>query len=265
MKYQKSMMKIFENLLLDRESKTIEKLIQETKTGRNSAFSAVKWLEDNGFIKIKESGNQRLVSAVIDNYTLQFKYYLDSLEFKTLEPFVKLVVEVFISEIQNKTGIKSIVLFGSALKRKEFNDLDILLLGKIDVKFISSLSVLREKIERTFGVIINLHKDELNVDNLFKGIVVYQSSYMNIKDKTKLQYLEFLNWLFEAIKNQNAGFFQIAFKNSALNLAYVYCYMNNFNPKTKSDALEIFNKKYKLKNINELKKIGVEIGKKLFR
>ena len=46
MKYQKTMMKIFENLLLDRRSKTIEKLIQETKTGRNSAFAAVKWLED---------------------------------------------------------------------------------------------------------------------------------------------------------------------------------------------------------------------------
>lgn len=259
------MMKIFENLLLDREGKTIEKLIQETKTGRNSAFSAVKWLEYNGFVKVKESGNQKIVSAVADNYALQFKYYLDSIDFKTLDPFVKLVVGVFISEIQNKTRIKSILLIGSALKRKELNDLDILLLGNIDVKFINSLSGLKEKIERTLGVIINLHKAELIIDNLFRGVVVYQSSYIDIKDKIKSQYFEFLNWLFEAIKNQNADFFQTAFKNSALNLAYVYCYMNNLAPKTKSDAIELFNKKYKLKNINELKKTGVEIGKKLFR
>lgn len=258
-------MKIFENLLLDRRSKTVEKLIQETKTGRNSAFAAVKWLEDNGLASVKESGNQRLIAPVIDNYTFQFKYYLDSIEFKTLDPFVKLIIGVFISEILNKPRIKSVVLFGSALKGGKFNDLDILLLGNLDIKFINSLSELREKIERTLGVVINLHKAELTVENLFRGIVVYQSSHMNFKDKAKSQYLEFLNWFFETIKNQNSTFFRTAFDNSVLNLSYVYCYMNDFTPKAKSDALEIFNRKHKLKNISELKKIGVEIGKKLFR
>ena len=265
MKYQKSMMKIFENLLLDRRGKTIEKIIQETKTGRNSAFNAIKWLENNGMVKVKESGNQKLVSSVIDNHTLQFKYYLDSIAFKTLDPLVKLVVETFISEIANKTKIKSVVLFGSALKSKEFNDIDILLLGKLDTKFISSLSGLREKIERTFNVIINLHKAELDVDNLFRGVVVYQSSYIDIKDKIKSQYFEFINWFFEAIKNQNSNIFQTAFNNSILNLSYVHCYMDDFTPKTKDEAIEFFNKKYKAKNLDELNKIGVEIGKKLFK
>ena len=264
MKYQKSMMKIFENLLLDRRSKTIEKIIQETKTGRNSAFNAIKWLENNGMVNVKESGNQRLVSPVIDNHTLQFKYYLDSVAFKTLDPLAKLVVEMFISEIVNKTKIKSVVLFGSTLKSKEFNDIDILLLGKLDTNFISSLSELREKIERTFSVIINLHKAELDTNNLFRGIVVYQSSYIDIEDKIKSQYSEFINWFSEAIKNQNSDIFQTAFNNSILNLSYVFCYMDDFTPKTKDEAIEFFNKKYKVKNLDELKKIGVEIGKKLF-
>lgn len=264
MKYQKSMMKIFENLLLDRRSKTIEKIIHETKTGRNSAFSAIKWLENNGMVKVRESGNQKLVSPVLDNHTLQFKYYLDSITFKTLDPLVKLVVEMFISEIVNKTKIKSVVLFGITLKSKEFNDIDILLLGKLDTNFISSLSELREKIERTLGVVINLHKAELDVNNLFRGVVVYQSSYIHIQDKIKSQYFEFINWFFEAIKNQNSDIFQTSFNNSVLNLSYVYCYMDDFTPKTKDEAIEFFNKKYKVKNLDELKKIGVEIGKKLF-
>ena len=265
MKYQKSMMKIFENLLLDRGNKTIEKIIQETKTGRNSAFNAIKWLEKNGMTKIKESGNQKLVSPIIDNYTLQFKYYLDSIAFKTLDPFVKLAVEVFVFEIVNKSKIKSIVLFGSVLQGKKFNDIDILLLGKLDTKFISSLSEIRNKIERTLGVIINLHKAELNIDNLFRGIVVYQSSYVNIKDNIKLQYLDFINWLFEAARNKKSGIFQTAFDNSFLNLSYVYCYMNEFVPKTKKEAREFFNKKHKVKNLGELKKAGIKIGKELFK
>ncbi|MBU2104734.1 MAG: hypothetical protein KKF67_03090 [Nanoarchaeota archaeon] len=265
MKYQKSMMKIFENLLLDRQEKSIERIIQETKTGRNSAFNAIKWLENNGMVKVKESGNQKLVSPVIDNHTLQFKYYLDSIAFKTLDPFVKLVVGIFISEIMNKIKIKSVVLFGSALKSREFKDIDLLLLGKLDTKFISSLSELRGKIERALGVVINLHKAELGIDNLFRGVVVYQISHIEIKDRIKLQYLDFINWLFEAIKNQKSDVFQTAFNNSILNLSYVYCYMNDFNPKTKEDSKEFFNKKYKIKNLDELKKTGVEIGKKLFK
>ena len=215
--------------------------------------------------QVKESGNQRLVSPVIDNHTLQFKFYLDSVAFKTLDPLVKLVVEIFISEIANKTKIKSVVLFGSALKSGEFNDIDLLLLGKLDTKFISTLSELREKIERTLGVIINLHKAELDINNLFRGVVVYQSSHIDFKDKIKSQYYEFINWFFEAIKNQNSNIFQTAFNNSILNLSYVYCYMNDFAPKTKDEAIEFFNKKYKAKNLDELKKIGAEIGKKLFK
>ncbi|MBU2615789.1 MAG: hypothetical protein KKC19_01675, partial [Nanoarchaeota archaeon] len=150
MKYQKSTLKIMENLLYSRQEKTIEQIIKETKTGRNSAFDSIKLLKNQGTINIRASGNQKLVSLIIDNYTLQFKYYLDSIAFKSLDPFVKLVLQVFISKV-DKIKIKAIVLFGSVLKKGNFNDIDILLLGNLDLKFIESLSVLREKIERTFG------------------------------------------------------------------------------------------------------------------
>ncbi|MEK6913303.1 MAG: nucleotidyltransferase domain-containing protein [Nanoarchaeota archaeon] len=265
-KYQKSMMKIMENVLFQRQEKSIEKIIQETKTGRNSAFSAINWLGKNGMIKVKKNGNQNLISPVIDNYTLNFKYYLDSFAFKSLDSFVKLISQVFISGITGKTKVKSVILFGSALKEKKFNDIDFLLLGKgLDTNFIKSLSDLREKIERVFGIIINIHQAELNIENIFTGIVIYQSSYFEIKDKIKFQYFEFLDWIFEAVKNQSSEDFQIAFNNSVLNLSYVYCYMNNFNPETKSEAVGFFRNKYKINNLNELKTIGGEIGKELFK
>jgi len=264
MKYQKSTLKIMENLLYSRQEKTIEQIIKETKTGRNSAFDSIKLLKNQGTINIRASGNQKLVSLIIDNYTLQFKYYLDSIAFKSLDPFVKLVLQVFISKV-DKIKIKAIVLFGSVLKKGNFNDIDILLLGNLDLKFIESLSVLREKIERTFGVIINLHKEELNVENMFRGIAVYQTSYIDFRNNTKEQYLEFFDRISELIRNKKSLDFQTAFDNSVLNLAYAYCYMNDFAPLTKADANDFFKKKYKTNNLANLKKIGVEIGKELFK
>ncbi len=265
MKYQKSMIKIMENLLLSREEKSIEKIIKETKTGRNSAFNSIKWLEKNKIISIKKSGNQKLVSFVLDNYTLQFKYYLDSMEFKALNPFIKLVAEIFIFGILDKPKIKSVVLFGSVLKSEKFNDIDLLLLGNsLNADFLKSLSDLREKIERVFGVVLNLHQADFSIDNILKGIVIYQSSYFNFRNKIVLQYLEFLDWIFEAIKIKNSKDFQYAFNNSLLNLSYVYCYLNNFSPKTKTEALDFFHKEYRIKNIEELKKIGVENGERVF-
>src|SRR3989344_6206201 len=127
MKYQKSMIKIMENLFLLNEEKQIERIISETKTGRNSSFSAINWLEKNGFINVRKVGNQRLVSLRIDNHTLQFKYYFDSLNFKTLDPFIKMIIEIFNINLSKK--IKLVIFFGSALKRKDFSDIDLLLIG----------------------------------------------------------------------------------------------------------------------------------------
>src|SRR3989339_826939 len=145
MKYQKSMMKLMERIILSKKGKNIEFLIGEAKTGRNSSFEALNFLEKIGLIKIENLGNQKIVSLVKDNYSLQFKYYLDS---------------------------------------------------------------------------------------AFEAIVG--------KDKNLLY-------------------------NSLINLAYVYCFSKEFFPKTKVDALEFLNQKYKIKNLVELKKTGIEIGKEIFR
>jgi len=234
MKYQKSMMKLMENILYSKGiGKSIEQIINESHTGRNSSFEALKWLEEVGFVKIFQSGNQRIVSPVIDNYSLQYKYYLDSIEFKSLEPFVKLIVRMFVSKIFNERKIKMAVLFGSVLKKKKYNDIDIFLLGeKLISKDIKNYSKIKEKIERVFGVIINLHFGDVIIDNLFKGIVVYNSSYIRFDNVSEKQYCEFVEWFYEALKNKNdRKFFDIAFNNAVVNLSYVYCYFNSLSPK----------------------------------
>lgn len=265
MKYQKSMMKIMENLFLGGE-KSIEKIISETKTGRNSAFDAINWLEKYGFVKIRKSGKIRLVSLVVDNSTLQFKYYLDSVKLKSLNPLVKVILGIFSDQCFEKKRVKCAVLFGSAMKERVFKDIDILILGdSINSDFLRGFYDLREKIERVFGVIINLHSGKFASENVLKGIVFYQSSYFTFRDEIKDSYLESFDWVFQAIKNQKSSLYKTVFGNACLNLAYVYSYLKGFRPETKSDALKFFGKKYNVNNLSKLKKVEVEIGKELFK
>lgn len=267
MEYQKSMMKIMEKLLYDRDKEnSIESIIRGVSAGRNSSFNALKWLDKNGFVKIRKFGNQKIVKLAVDNYSLQYKYYFDSIEFKSLDPFIKLAVRLFVSELFNKHQVKMAILFGSVLKKGKYNDIDLLLLGRgLDSNSLKSFLKIREKIERVLGIIINIHFDELNVKNIFKGIVVYQSSYINVIEQTQKKYLEFLESALESIKNKRDGeIFKKFFSDAILNLSYVYCFINLYNPRTKKDALEFFEKKYKVSNLDALKKRGIEIGKEIF-
>lgn len=266
MKYQKSMMRVLEKILHSREGEPIGRLIAESHTGRNATFNAVKWLEKNGFVEVKFSGRQKIVKPVLDDYTLQYKYYLDSVEFKSFDPFIKMVIKIFVNEIKGNK-IRAAVLFGSVLNKKDYHDVDILLLGdKLGSNDMKSLSGAREKIERVFGVVVNLHKGDLGVESMFRGVVVYQSSFIRSLDKAQKQYLEFLDWAFESIKNQNdLKIFKVSFENAVVNLSYAYSHAKGFNPRTKSDAVHFFNKNNKLTNLDELKKEGVRIGKGLFK
>jgi len=265
MKYQKSMLKIMDVLFENPyEAKSIEQIIFESNSGRNSSFSAISWLEGNGFVNIQKIGNQKLVKLNLDNYTAQFKYYFDSVKFKILNPFVKLIVKFFVLNISKISGkVDFVVLFGSSMNNKSFNDIDLLLVGKnlIDDDF-SVFMPFREKIERVFGVILNLHKGDLNFQDLQKGLVVYQSSFINFDNLIEKQYFEYFDWFFEVLKNKKD---KNAFDNAVINLAYCYSYLNNFLPKTKGEAVDFFNKSYKVKNIDSLRKRGVEIGEKIFR
>lgn len=268
MKYQKSMMKIMEIILENRnKDNSIESIIKDARTGRNSSFSAINWLNKNGFIDVKQFGNQKKIIPIIDNYTLQHKYYIDSIKFKSLDPYLKTIIEIFVSELFNKSNVKMAVLFGSALTKKKYNDLDILLLGdKLNSNNLKDFQNIREKIERIFDVIINIHVGSLNLDNIFKGIIIYQSSYFNFVDQIKLQYFEFIELMLDAIKNQNdKKIFKISYNNALINLSFIYCRINSFIPKIKDDAINFFQEDNKVRNFDDLKRRGIKIGKQIFK
>jgi len=265
MKYQKNTLKIIEYLLSHKNrSCSIEEIIQGTGSGRSVAFLAIKNLERSGFIEFQEIGKQKLIKLNLDYYSLQYKYYLDAVELKSMSNFIKLILKIVAIDLYNKKKIDKAILFGSSLKSEDFNDLDILILG--NNQNIKDFVEIRERIERVFEVILNFHFKELNLNNIFEGKVFYQRSDLNLIRDIEKQYLEFLDWALVAIKNQkNNQLFENAFNNALINLAYCQGFINDVEIKTKSEALSYLKDKYKIKNLTELKKTGVKIGEQIFK
>jgi hypothetical protein len=263
MKYQKSMMKIMENLFSDKKQWNVESLIKKSKTGRNSSFEALEFLEKIGFVKVEKVGNQKKVVLIENNYNFQFKYYLDSIRFKQLDKKIQLILNLFNLSLNKFYKFKFGILFGSSINNKNFNDLDILLLGEnLKISDLKVLDKIRKKLERFFGVVLNFHLGSWDFSEISKGIVFYQSSYIFNLNNIENQYVEFFNSYCEGVFNKNN---KSLFEVSLLNLAYAFCKLNNFYPKTKKEAKEYFHKKYHVKTFNELNKRGIEIGKEIFK
>ena len=117
MKYQKSMLKIYESLL--NEEDVIEELIKKPSVGMTSAHGAIALMEKNGLVEIKTIGKQKQISLKKDIYTFQFKNFIDSIKFKEIDESLKYPIERL-----NKGGVKMILLFGSSLYSKSPKDLN---------------------------------------------------------------------------------------------------------------------------------------------
>lgn len=248
--------------------KTISQIIKETCAGRNTSFSALKWLEKNGFVRIESFGRQKLIYPVIDNYTLQYKYFLDAFRFKSLHSLVKLIVKMIAFKLKNEKDVQGAILFGSALKNDSIkkilhSDIDILILGKKEAG--ENLLRAREQIERIFGVLVNFHFSEFNIDEIFKGISVYQISYIDFNRPLEKQYFEFLDWIFAALKSEgNKKLYEEYLEKARINLAYCYSYLEGHFNLTKKEALEMFAKNCKVNTFENIQTRGIEIGEKIF-
>ena len=117
MKYQKSMLKIYESLL--NEEDVIEELIKKPSAGMTSAHGAITLMEKNGLVEIKTIGKQKQISLKKDIYTFQFKNFIDSIKFKEIDESLKYPIERL-----NKWGVKTILLFGSSLYSKSPKDIN---------------------------------------------------------------------------------------------------------------------------------------------
>jgi len=117
MKYQKSMLKIYESLL--NKENVIEELIKKSSVGRTSAYGAITLMEKKELVEIKTIGKQKQVSLKKDIYTFQFKNFIDSMKFKEIDESLKYPIERL-----NKWGVKMILLFGSSMYSKSPKDLN---------------------------------------------------------------------------------------------------------------------------------------------
>ena len=117
MKYQKSMLKIYESLL--NKENVIEELIKKSSVGRTSAYGAITLMEKKELVEIKTIGKQKQISLKKDIYTFQFKNFIDSIKFKEIDESLKYPIERL-----NKGGVKMILLFGSSLYSKSPKDLN---------------------------------------------------------------------------------------------------------------------------------------------
>jgi len=141
-----------ESLLSENKERLVEDLIRESKTGRNSSFEALDFLEKNRFVKLEKKGNQKNVVLIKDNYNFQFKCYLDSIRFKNLDGSIKVILNVLNLEFSKFSKFKFEILFGNVLVSKNFNDVDIFLLGdNLKIKDLNSLETIR-KIKLKIGV-----------------------------------------------------------------------------------------------------------------
>jgi predicted nucleotidyltransferase len=271
------MLKIYE-LLLSKEL-ILEDLIKKSSVGRTSGFEAIKWMEEKGFVKIKNLGRQKQISLNKDRYTLQFKSFIDSLKFKELNKNFKYPINLFIDNLKNN-DIKCILLFGSVLYEKNPKDIDILIVYSNKINKDNIIKV-RDNIELLTNFIINLHFDNNPSDEkLLNSVCLFGFDYyINLLTKgnrINIQFSEAISWYTSSYINiKNKELFNDCFDNIIVNLSFVYSLMNNITPKTKNEAKKIFFGHYgklnKLGNFDNYKKMEIikevlaEIGKELYK
>jgi len=277
MKYQKSMLKIYE-LLLSKEF-ILEDLIKGASVGRTSGFEAIKWMEKKGFIEIDNIGKQKQIKLRKDKYTLQFANFVNSLKFKDLSDELKYSINLFVDKLNNN-NVKFVLLFGSALYDKNPKDIDILIVPS-DGANKDEIIKTRDDIELLTNFVINLHFDN-NPSNekLLNSVCLsgfdYYINLLKGENKIYVQFSEAVNWYISSYNNlKNKELFNDCFNNLITNLSFVYSFINKITPKTKNEAKGIFFSHYrklnklesldKYEKVKLVKEVLIEIGKEIYK
>lgn len=263
MKFQKSVLKVYEYLLINTgRSIIIEEIIRRAKVGRSAGFDAVNELVKLGIANEEIFGKQRKISLKPERYSFSFKIFLDSFRFKKLDDEIKLVVNLFIDNIKDINHVNSILFFGSATNSKDFNDIDLLVIhdNKLDKEKILNV---RKKIENISDKILNIHfNNNLDIDKFANSLCLYGFDYYTdffSEDKSRNSFLEAADWLDSYKRNK------IGFENIQINLAFAYCYHAGLYPKTKNEAKSLLSKKYHHIDEKNVKEVMKKIGKEIFR
>lgn len=289
MKYQKSMLKIYEMLVKQPLKEIItEEIIKGTKVGRTSGFDAIKWLEEKRLIEITPTGKQKSIRLALNETAINFKFFLDSIEIKNLSGGILFEINLFVYLASKRAAyndIDAILLFGSAAYSKCPNDIDLLIVCRNLPDNREDFKHIRRLIENVCDIPINLHFSiETDIYNIFEKLAVYSKNYpadlLKRNDKSlklKSEYAEALSNVNSIINNINDNeLLPQLLHILTTNLAYCHCWLENKINTGKEEAIESFKNKYinKIKNFEKLsnmdkfnifKKITNEIGQKIFR
>ena len=141
----KNTKKIILFLLRNLELFNINQISKILKISVGSAFKILKELEKNNFVISTNLGNAKFYQINLNNEeTLKWCEILLSEERRNLKGYSK----VYAEEIQKFEHAELIILFGSVLNNKEFNDVDVLFITnkpKEVTNFCLSLTKIRTK------------------------------------------------------------------------------------------------------------------------
>lgn len=288
MKYQKSILKIYEMLVKNPLKEfIIEEIIKSAKVGRTAGFEAIKWLEKNALIKVETAGKQKSVTLLVNETALNFKFFLDSFELKNLSRDALFQINLFVylaSRHSVYAHINAVLLSGSAVYSKKPNDIDLYIVCRNLPEDQEELKRIRKLTENICDILINLHfTSEKDIYNLLQKLMIHNQSYSTslLKEidkslRLKLQYTEALYDISSMINNlNNDELLPHLFYRWLINLAYCDNWLENKVNIGKEEAIELFENRYinkiknfeKLGNINKFeifKRITNEIGQKIF-
>ena len=141
----KNTKKIIFYLLRNLELVNINQISKKISISVGSAFKILKDLEKNNIVLSSNLGNSKFYQINLNNEeTIKWCEILLSEERRNLKGYSKIYAE----EIQKFENAELIILFGSALTHKDFNDVDVLFVTnkpKEVTKFCLNLSKIRIK------------------------------------------------------------------------------------------------------------------------
>jgi len=137
--------KILSFLLRELELKNINQISRELKISVGSSFKILKDLEKRGFVNLKIIGNGNYYKINLKNKeAIKFCELILLEEKSNLRSYAK----IYADEVEGFRDADLIILFGSVLYNKKFNDVDILFISKnarVISKFCLNISQVRSK------------------------------------------------------------------------------------------------------------------------
>lgn len=272
--FNKSMLKIWDFLISNKDGASIQHIIGEMHIGRTAAFNALAEMEKQGIVSVEKRGNQSNVVLKHSLRGISLKLAIDSLKYGSLDNNAKMAIGIFLDNLNIKE-VKAVLIFGSLLSGKQYNDIDIMLVcsGKPDSMIIDWA---RRAAEIVSDKPVNVHQSETLATD-FKGICVrgfeYLVSMSEQKNPASSQFNEALKWIDSASANMaDKHLFAECLDKAALNLAFAFCYMKNIPIGTKDEVLKILRKNYgnlfKAKGMGRMQlveKAAANIGKGIYR